>query len=409
MKLNLRSALPLAALLLFLCPCILLAGAQTHTQNSGTAPAHKSAGSSASFDALSKQADAARDAEKLDDATKLYRKALALKPDWKEGWWSLGTIDYDSNRFAQGMEDFRHLLRLAPNDGTTNLMLGLCEYEVGNYKDSEKHLAAAWKLGIQDAAEMEPLLLYHQVLIQLREQHFEAALDTLSQMLRKGTHNRDVDVACGMGVLRITPDELPAAGTDANLVVQRIGYAQAADSIDTHERARQLYQQAVDASPDFPNIHFAFGRFLMGINESAAAQAEFKEQLKRDPKNYNAMLKLAVLDYHVDSAAGIPYVEQALKYVPNSPFAHYLLGILSLEAGDVDRSVKELEIARKMVPKEPKFAFALSNAYNKANRREDSLREKQAFIQLKAAEKKDDRQSDNDVRENKSLQEGGPQ
>ncbi len=407
MKLNLSFVFPVAALLLLsaLFNCTL--DAQTHTQSSGSAPVHKSSG--ASFDTLSKQADAARDAEKLDEAAKLYRKALALKPDWKEGWWSLGTIDYDSNRYAEGMEDFRHLLRLAPTDGTTNLMLGLCEYEVGQYKESEKHLAAAWKLGIQDAAEMEPLLLYHQVLLQLRERHFEAALDIVNQMLRKGFHNRDVDVACGMGVLRITPEELPAAGTDANAVIQRIGYAQAADSIESHERARQLFQQAVDASPDFPNIHNAYGRFLMGINESAAAQAEFKEQLKRDPKNYNAMLKLAVLDYHVDSAAGVPYVEEALKYVPKSPFAHYLLGILTLEAGDVDRAVKELEIARKMLPKESKFAFALANAYNKAGRREDSLRERQAFIQLKAAEKVDGSQTDNDVKDNPSLQKGSEQ
>src|SRR5260221_9884109 len=47
------------------------------------------------FAQLSQQADHARDAENLDQAVGLYRQALALRPQWVEGWWSLGTIYYD--------------------------------------------------------------------------------------------------------------------------------------------------------------------------------------------------------------------------------------------------------------------------------------------------------------------------
>lgn len=395
MKLYLRFVYSLAALLLLSVPCALPLAAQSHSQ-----------GPAATFDSLSKRADAARDADNLDLAAKLYHKALVLKPDWKEGWWSLGTIYYDSKRYAEGMVAFERLIKLAPTDGTTNLMLGLCEYEMGEYGNSRKHLDAAWKLGIQDAPDLEPQLLYHQVLLKLRARQFEGALDTLGHMLRMFMRSDDVIVATGMAVLRMTPDELPPAGSPAYEIVKRVGFAEAMNYSDTHQRARELYEQVVRDAPDFPNIHYAYGRFLMNIDQSQAAEEEFKAALKRDPKNYNAMLKLALLDYHKDSAAGIPYAEEVLKIAPNYPVAHYLLGILSLDAGDVDRAVKELEIARKLMPGEPQVAYSLANAYVKAHRNQDAMRERQAFVKLKAAQKEDDSQTNYDVKANSGMSTG---
>src|SRR4029079_3834971 len=46
------------------------------------------------------EANAARDAQQLDRAILLYRQALALQPRWTEGWWSLGTIYYDADNYA---------------------------------------------------------------------------------------------------------------------------------------------------------------------------------------------------------------------------------------------------------------------------------------------------------------------
>ena len=73
----------------------------------GRAQTSKPAGS---FDQLSAKADAARDANQLDQAIPIYRKALALRPSWKEGWWSLGTILYDQNSYAPAARAFTKLV-----------------------------------------------------------------------------------------------------------------------------------------------------------------------------------------------------------------------------------------------------------------------------------------------------------
>ena len=46
----------------------------------------------------------------LDEAIPFYEKALKLNPKWQEGWWSLGTSNYELDRYQpavmeRGTED----------------------------------------------------------------------------------------------------------------------------------------------------------------------------------------------------------------------------------------------------------------------------------------------------------------
>src|SRR5688572_24773510 len=55
----------------------------------------------AGFAAVAKEAAAAREANDLDKAIALYKRGLALKPDWAEGWWGLGAACYDLDRYDE--------------------------------------------------------------------------------------------------------------------------------------------------------------------------------------------------------------------------------------------------------------------------------------------------------------------
>jgi cytochrome c-type biogenesis protein CcmH/NrfG len=52
------------------------------------------------------QAEAARDADRVEEAIPLYRKALAARPEWAEGWWSLGTLLYDRDDYSEAAAAF---------------------------------------------------------------------------------------------------------------------------------------------------------------------------------------------------------------------------------------------------------------------------------------------------------------
>ncbi len=111
------------------------------------APAAQSSKPSAKFDSLAKQAAEARDSDQLGQAVSLYKQALELRPKWAEGWWSLGTLEYDRNRYAPAVHAFQRLLALAPKNGNARAMLGLCEFELGRDEAALKHIqeAESWE------------------------------------------------------------------------------------------------------------------------------------------------------------------------------------------------------------------------------------------------------------------------
>src|ERR1035438_10053812 len=104
----------------------LLMQAQMQAPPANPAPARAHA--APSFEVLSRQAAEARDTKRLAEALILYRKALKHKPDWAEGLWEAGSIEYDQDQYKECSADFRRLATLKPDHPPAWIMAGLCEY-----------------------------------------------------------------------------------------------------------------------------------------------------------------------------------------------------------------------------------------------------------------------------------------
>ncbi|HVJ09052.1 MAG TPA: tetratricopeptide repeat protein [Acidisarcina sp.] len=338
--------------------------------------------SEGSFAILSARAAAARDANQLDEAIGLYKRALVLKANWAEGWWSLATLYYDRGEYAPAAKAFQRLLVLSPQSGTAQLMLGLCQYELGDLDNAQRHFQQARKIGIQDDPKLWHVLMYHESMILVHKAKYESAIESLHRLSKLGVSSEDIDLAYGMCVLLMKPSELPPAGSTERAVVVRVGHAEAMDSRETHDTAKKLYKEAVEATPAFPNIHYAYGRFLLTIQEPDEALPQFAEELKLQPNHVRARLQIAAIHYRTDSATGIPYAREAVRLAPDFPFAHYLLGLLYLDSGDAASAIPELETAKAMVPIEPRFYFSLARAYAKVGRKKEAEETRAAFVRL---------------------------
>lgn len=362
---------PLPTLRLFLA--LLFIPAFAHAQST---PPQKS------FDSLSKRAAEARDADRLDDAAALYKKALLLHPKWAEGWWSLGTIEYDRSHYAAAARAFRQLLPLAPKDGTAYAMLGLSEFELGQDASALKHLEAAKSLGVATNPQLRLVLLYHDGLLLLRAAKFHAAETPFNALCLDSIPNDDVLKGLGLAVFRLSPQSAPPEGTPGAQIVLRIGHAACLSAQKKYDEARKEYAAVVSEYPGYPNIHYVFGKFLAEANDTPAAVAEFQQEIKNNPRDLYSRLEIAATQYKIDSAAAIPYAEEAVRLNPKIPFAHYLLGLLYLDTDKYLQAIPELEIAQKSFPKDPKMYFALGSAYARAGRRQDADKARAAFQRL---------------------------
>lgn len=373
-----------AAIFIVVVLCFLPAGA---AQNRYTFPQD--------FDKLAAQAAQARDANRLDEAVALYRQALRLRPLWDEGWFYLATLLYEGDSWADASQAFRETTNLNPKVGTAWVMLGLCEFKLGRYDDSLKHIQQGRRLGITDNPNLWHVMLYHEGLLLLEKGDFETAQETLGEISKEGVKNEDLIIAVGLSILHIRPSALPSADATTREVVRRAGWAEHLAAQKKFDEALSEYDRLATDFPKAQSVQYAYGHFLIGVNQDEKAIAAFKREIENTPNHLPARLGIADTKLRLkDAAAGVPYAEEAVKLYPKVPLGHLLLGLLLLDAGQTVRSITELETAQHSLPSEPKIYFALGRAYARAGRKEDAERARAAFTRLNKEEAKDNRQED---------------
>lgn len=319
----------------------------------------------------------------------LYRRALGIQPGWAEGWWSLGTILYERDNYAEAAQAFQRVVTLRPDHGSANVLLGLCEFELGQDNSALAHIQRGRQLGILNNPQLARVMLYHEGLLLLRKGRFEDAQEALDVLSRDGGDDGELMLALGMSALHISPANLPPDGSTAREVVMRAGKAEFLAATKKFDEARREYLSVADEFPETANIHYAFGRFLLALDEVDPAVAAFKRQIQASPGHVPARLQIAAVWYRVNSAGALKYAEEAVKLEPRRPFGHYLLGLLYLDTQNFASAISELETAKRSYPNVPEVYFALGNAYARSGRKADAARARAIFARLNVENEKE--------------------
>src|SRR6266550_1109435 len=387
-----------AFFLLGLLSCLLVASVtaqgQRRGQRPGSAPseqvaatAKESAGSQ-NFDTIATAAGAAREADKIDEAITLYRQALGLRPGWAEGWWFLGTLYYDHDKYAEAALAFKQTAQIQQKVGAPWAMLGLCEFQLARYDEAKTHLEQARRFGLGDNTELTRVMRYHDGLLSILKGDFEKAQETLGSLSYEGLKSEELIISLGLAILRIgmTPKEITISYPDRALI-RRAGLAEHFAAEKNMSDAQREYDMVVRDYGKVPNVQYAYGRFLLMNRDDEGAQAAFERELQNWPKHALARCQLANIKLrNKDIEGGLPLAEEAVKIAPRLPLAHYVLGRLLLDAGQNDRAIAELETVSQMVPNEPKIYFALARAYTKAKRKQDADKARATFTRLSQEE-----------------------
>lgn len=341
---------------------------------------------SQAFEKLAQRADEARAGNRSDDAISLYRRALALNPKWAEGWWSLGTLQYDGDRYAEAELAFEKVVALDSKQGTARAMLGLCEFELGQSEKALKDIEASKNLGVLEDEQLRDVVTYHEAVLLQRVGHFEAAKEALSSLCRNGMRSSELADAFGLVALRMRDAAPPNPATEAGQVVELVGRAACLTGAKEYDAAKSEFQMVIVRAPNFPLVHYAFGSALIDARDLPGAVKEFDKEIADHPKEVLPRLRIAAAEYKVDSATGLKYAEEVVELEPALPLGHYLLGLLLLDTGSYERAVGELEIARKAFPAEGRIDLSLATAYAHVGRSQDAARARAEFARKKQTE-----------------------
>jgi tetratricopeptide (TPR) repeat protein len=355
-------------------------GAQTSSRRSSDRTAQRKSAAT-NFDALARRADEAREANRLEEASALYLQALRLKPAWKEGWWYVGAMFYERDRYAEAREAFLKFVAVDPKFGPALAMLGLCEFQLRQYEPALIHLRQGNLLGVGDNSALRLVSRYHEAILHNRFEEFELAYDVMSRLINEQPEAPDLVFTLGLTMLRLAylPPDVPADKREMALKAGRAAYYLLTKR---HQEAAREFKEMVENYPDSPGAHYAYGVFMLRDNPDAAIE-EFRLELQIAPKHVAARLQIAFeMIKQGRHAEGLPYAEEAVKLAPDLFATHNALGRILLETGEIERAVKELEVAVKLAPDSPEMYFALARAYNRAKRPKDAERARAEFTRL---------------------------
>jgi tetratricopeptide (TPR) repeat protein len=362
-------------------PADKLASPPRSVSPAAAAPADKAPVKSAEFDRLLTRATEARQAQRWEEAIDLYGKLLKLQPQYVEGYWYQGAAYYSLDSFPQCRDAFRKVVRLAPTNGAAFVFLGLCEFGLKEYDRALEHLLQSRILGVGDTKDLGSMARYHAAVLMTRIEQYEQALETLGEFAGDGDDNPRVIEAMGLATLRMPflPVETPPDRREMVLMAGRASYMMATRNTAASAKA---FEALVARYPETPNVHYAYGVFLLQEEPDKAIE-EFKRELKLQPEHAASLMQIA-FEYlkRSDGASALPWAQQAVAAAPREFPSHKALGQALLETGDVDGAIKELLVGIKLAPDSPGLHFSLARAYQRAGRAEDAAREREEFTRL---------------------------
>jgi tetratricopeptide (TPR) repeat protein len=338
-----------------------------------------------SFDDLSRSAQQAYQAGHEDEAAQLYAEAVKMQPEWAEGWWALGLIDYEHDRYPQCRDALTKMVSLDASAVPGWAILGLCEFQTGQYGQSLEHLKKAHMMVSvkEQGGQLLDVTNYHLALLLTREGAFEVAQEIFVRVALSVRNSPEMMFASGLAALRlpILPSEVPADQRDA---VEMAGKAFWDLTIQPPEVAEADFKNLVAKYPKFPNVNYFYGTYLGARHPEESASA-FLAELKVDPESLPSRVQLA-LRYITEGKPeeAVKYAREAVKLSPDSVGAQLALGEALRASGDDEHALTAYAAAEKLDPVSPKVRLYMANAYRALGRADDSKREQEEYRRLKA-------------------------
>jgi len=336
-----------------------------------------------SFDAIAREADAARQADHLSNALKLYSDAVRLRPSWADGWWWLGSILYDQDRFSEAQAPFKRFIALSPKPAPAYAFLALCEYETQDYAQALHHFELWSNARSPGTGALLDVAGFHWALLLTRAGRFNEAFLLLAAKAKQRGATPVLTEAMGLASLRMAflPEDYPPERRES---VWLAGMAAVYNAQSEFRLSDAYAERLFSHYGQEPDVHYFHGILLRFQGSEDSAAEEFQKELQISPRHAPALTEWAASRLETGhNSEALTLARRALEIDPQSARAHYILGRALLETGSFHESAQELETAKRLAPESSRIRFALSNVYKRLGRKQDSEREQAAFLALK--------------------------
>ena len=350
--------------ILYCCAALLLTcGEGRATCGQTTAPSTQD-----NFQGLAESATAARETGKTDEAIRDYTRAVTLHPEWAEGWWYLGTMQYDRDHYSEAIPALRKLVQLSPDLGAAWSFLGLSEFETKDDANSLADLQKAQSLGGEDDPELGRVSAYHLALLLNRSGEFERASALLLSTSGKNQLSPQIKSALGLALLRVplVPQEVDPS---QDALIQAAGEA-AAIRAQSPTQSLDALRTLVNEHPKTPYLHYAYGLALVADGQIKEALIAQQQEVAISPQSALPHIQISALELNLQQPQkALDAARTAVGLAPDSSAAHQTLGKALETAGQKQEAANQVRAAANLAPEKPYVDSRLAGLYGTSSDR----------------------------------------
>jgi tetratricopeptide (TPR) repeat protein len=357
----------------------------------------------ADLNRLSDQARLALAAKNWQEAAQALEKLARLAPAVAEVQANLGLALYFEGRAADALAAFDRARKLNPALPQVNVMTGLCDAELGLYREAIDLLEPAFAHPPDD--ETGRLIGLHLARSYAGLKQFDKAFAAGEELVRR--YPTDPEILYQVSRLHsdrsyVLMSELVRSAPDSAWT--HYANAQVQESLDRFDAAAQEYRNALARDPHLLGAHYRLGRVILSASRTpdsiALARREFELELELSPRNADAEYELGeiarehgnldgavghfarALRYHPEfveaqvgmaktlmklgrPAEAVPHLAEAARLDPGNKIPHYLLSSAYKALGDTAAAAKEIALYQKMGALKP-AAASRSGAHDDA-------------------------------------------
>jgi tetratricopeptide (TPR) repeat protein len=334
---------------------------------------------------LSDQARAALAAKKWDEAARSLDQLARLAPSVAEVHANLGLALYFEGRAEQALAAFERARKLNPALPQMDVMVGLCDAELGRYRDAVDILAPAFAHPPDD--ESGRLIGLHLARSYGELKQFEKATEAGEELLRR--YPRDAEIL--YQVSRLHSDrsfalmsELARSAPDSAWT--HYANAQVQESLDHLQAAESEYRKALERDPHMVGAHYHLGRIILAgpltQDSIERARREFEQEAALSP-HADAEYELGEIEReHGSLDAALKHFELALRYHPEFVEAQMGIAKTLLKLGRPADAVPHLAEAARLDPGNKVPHYLLSTAYKSLGDTASAAREIALYQQI---------------------------
>ncbi len=220
-----------------------------------------------------------------------FRKAIALNPDYVEGYFNIGVTNFKQNRFAEALEDYNKAIEVNPNYSSAYLNRGVIFMRTGQFMDAADNFNRAIQINAWDAsAYMNRGMAYSRLgkvqdglsdlnkSIELSPSAAQTFINRgiLHAMLGRGDDGLD-DMNRGV---QLDPKDAKSYYNRGNLYFLMKRYQDALGD----------YNKAAELEVNYADVYVNRGAVFMALARTQEASADLDKAISLNPNSENAYL-----------------------------------------------------------------------------------------------------------------------